>query len=114
MPPAPGQGAIALEIRREDDRMMGLVGSVDDVTTRVTVEAERQLLRATGGGCRAPVGAYGEIHGSELWLIAGHAEPDGTGLRIGRKAGSVADGTAIAVGLHRELWTVDVDAGAAP
>ncbi len=114
MPPAPGQGAIALQIRRDDERMMSLVGSVDDVTTRVTVEAERELLRATGGGCRAPVGAHGAIHGSELWLIAGHAEPDGKGLRIGRRAGSVADGKAIAIGLHRELWAVDAEVGAAP
>jgi porphobilinogen deaminase len=94
--------------------MMSLVGSVDDVTTRVTVEAERELLRATGGGCRAPVGAHGAIHGSELWLIAGHAEPDGKGLRIGRRAGSVADGKAIAIGLYRELWAVDAEVGAAP
>lgn len=107
MPPAPGQGAIALQVRLDDEQLLAMVGSIDDASTRMTVEAERALLRATGGGCRAPVGAYAEIHGSELSLIAGHAEPDGTGLRIGRKTGSFADGRAIAVGLYRDLWSRD-------
>ena len=81
-----------------------LVGLVDDATTRVAVEAERDVLRATGGGCRAPVGAYGEIHGSRLSLIAGHAEPDGSVFRVGRRVGSVRDASALAVGLYQDLW----------
>jgi hydroxymethylbilane synthase len=104
MPPAPGQGAIALQIRRDDERLLAVVGSIDDATTRVTVEAERALLRATGGGCRAPVGAYGSIEGPELWLIAGHAEPDGSGLRIGRRTGPADEALGIAEGLYRDLW----------
>jgi hydroxymethylbilane synthase len=111
MPPAPGQGAIALQVRGEDEPMRSLVASVNHLPTRVTVEAERALLRATGGGCRAPVGAYGELRGNELSLIAGHAEPDGTGLRIGRRVGSATDGSAIAVWLYRELWTVERTVG---
>lgn len=108
MPPAPGQGAIALQVRRDDERLLAIVGSIDDVTTRVAVEAERALLRATGGGCRAPVGAFGSIHGPELSLIAGHAEPDGSGLRIGRRTGPVTDGLGIAHGLYLDLWPQSV------
>ena len=69
--------------------MLSLLVSVNDTITRLAVEAERELLRASGGGCRAPIGAYAEIHAGDLSLLAGHAEPDGTGLRIGRRAGSV-------------------------
>ena len=104
MPPAPGQGAVALQIRRDDGRMAALAASLDDRQTRVAVEAERELLRAAGGGCRAPVGAYGEVFGSVLSLIAGHAQPDGTGLRIGRRAGLVDEARGVAVRLYRELW----------
>jgi hydroxymethylbilane synthase len=104
MPPAPGQGAIALQIRRADERLLFLAKTVDDATTRVTVEAERALLHATGGGCRAPLGAYGEIARGELALIAGHAEPDGTDLRIGRRTGPILEAGAIAERLYRDLW----------
>jgi len=104
MPPAPGQGALALQIRRDDARMLAVAAPLDDRATRVAVEAERALLRAAGGGCRAPVGAYGEVVGTDLALIAGHAEPDGTGLRIGRRAGPVDQATALAVALYGELW----------
>lgn len=110
MPPAPGQGAIALQVRRDDQQLLAVVESIDDDATRVTVEAERALLRATGGGCRAPVGAYGEIQGAELSLIAGHAEPDGSGLRIGRRTGPVTDATSIANALYRDLWPQTVEA----
>lgn len=105
MPPAPGQGALALQIRRDDARMLAVAASLDDRATRVAVEAERALLRAAGGGCRAPVGAYGEVVGTDFSLIAGHAEPDGMGLRIGRRAGPVDQATAVAVALYGELWT---------
>lgn len=104
MPPAPGQGALALQIRRDDARMLALAAALDDRPTRVAVEAERKLLRAAGGGCRSPVGAYGEVIGTELCLIAGHAEPDGSGLRIGRRTGAADEGSAVAVGLYRDLW----------
>jgi len=110
MPPAPGQGALALQVRTDDERMLALGASLDDRTTRVAVEAERELLRAAGGGCRAPIGAYGQLDGAELLLLAGHAEPDGTGVRVGRRSGPVTDAAAIAVGLYRELW-VDAPIG---
>lgn len=112
MPPAPGQGALAVEIRRDDARMLALAASLDDHPTRIAVEAERELLRAAGGGCRSPVGAYGEVVGGALSLIAGHAEPDGTGLRIGRRTGAAHEATTVAHGLYRDLWTTDLALGA--
>jgi hydroxymethylbilane synthase len=109
MPPAPGQGAIALQVRSEDHRLLAVVESIGDDATRVTVEAERALLRATGGGCRAAVGAYGEIHGGDISLIAGHARPDGSGLRIGRRTGPATEALAVADGLYHDLWPQAVE-----
>jgi hydroxymethylbilane synthase len=104
MPPAPGQGALALQIRRDDPRMLPLVASLDDRPTRLAAEAEREVLRAAGGGCRAPVGAYAAVAGAELSLVAGRAEVDGSGFRIGRRAGPAEDAQRIAIRLYQDLW----------
>jgi hydroxymethylbilane synthase len=104
MPPAPGQGAIALQIRTDDARMLAETAALDDAPTRIAVESERTLLRAAGGGCRSPIGAFGRVRGGVLALIGGHAEPDGSGLRIGRRAGPVDEARTLAVDLYRDLW----------
>jgi hydroxymethylbilane synthase len=104
IPPAPGQGAIALQIRRDDARMLSLTAALDDRATRLAVETERALLREAGGGCRSPIGAYAEIFGPDLVLLAGHAQPAGTDLRVGRVRGPIDEGPNLASALYRELW----------
>lgn len=103
MPPAPGQGAIALQIRADDGRMLGLAAVIDDRRTRVAVEAERAFLEASGGGCRAPFGALATLEGPKLQLIAGHVEPDGSAARITIRSGPAAGGREAAVALAAEL-----------
>ncbi|NHN55319.1 hydroxymethylbilane synthase [Calidifontibacter sp. DB0510] len=61
MLPAPGQGALALEIRSDDDQARAAVIPLDDPDTRAAVTAERALLAGLGAGCSAPVGALAEI-----------------------------------------------------
>jgi hydroxymethylbilane synthase len=104
IPPAPGQGAIALQIRRDDARMLALTASVDHRPTRIAVETERALLREAGGGCRSPIGAFGEVRGAELLLLGGHARRDGTALRVGRVHGTIDQAPDLAATLYRELW----------
>jgi len=80
MLPAPGQGALALEVRKEDSRVTALVADLNDPLTATAVLAERAFLRRMGGGCNIPIAvhsrpAYGQV------LIEGLvAHPDGTGL----------------------------------
>ena len=59
MLPAPGQGALALQCRR-DAEWLALFDAIDDQITRAAVTAERAFLAGLGGGCRAPVAALGE------------------------------------------------------
>ncbi len=59
MLPAPGQGALAVQCRKEAD-WLAFFGGIDDGNTRAAVTAERAFLAGLGGGCRAPVGALGE------------------------------------------------------
>jgi hydroxymethylbilane synthase len=61
MLPAPGQGALAVQCRADDQTALGLLSALDDESTRSAVTAERAFLRGLGGGCAVPVAAYGEI-----------------------------------------------------
>jgi hydroxymethylbilane synthase len=64
--PAPGQGALGLEVRADDARARAILASLDDPLTARQVTAERGLLAALGGGCQAPVAAFVGTRGSEL------------------------------------------------
>lgn len=55
--PAPGQGAIAVQSRREDARMRELLRRLDDEQTSIATRAERAFLAALDGGCQVPIGA---------------------------------------------------------
>ncbi|MBA3687541.1 MAG: hydroxymethylbilane synthase [Chloroflexi bacterium] len=74
MLPAPGQGALALQVRASD---MRLVRPLDHGPTRLAVQAERALLRALGGGCLAPLGALAEIADGHIRLRAAYEGPAG-------------------------------------
>jgi len=61
MLPAPGQGALALEIRAEDAELYDVVRQLDDPDTRAAVTAERAVLARLEAGCSAPLGALAEV-----------------------------------------------------
>jgi hydroxymethylbilane synthase len=65
MMPAPGQGALAVEVRADvadaDPELAAALRDLDDPATRAAVTAERALLSALEVGCSAPVGALGEV-----------------------------------------------------
>jgi hydroxymethylbilane synthase len=56
--PAPGQGALGLEVRADDRSTRAVLSPLDDPASARHVAAERGLLAALGGGCQAPVAAY--------------------------------------------------------
>jgi hydroxymethylbilane synthase len=61
MLPAPGQGALAIQCRTDDEVTLSLLAELEDDSTRKTVTAERQFLLGLGGGCAVPVAAYAQI-----------------------------------------------------
>lgn len=67
MMPAPGQGALALEIRDEPE-IQALIAPVQDLSAHAATSAERAFMRRLGAGCYLPVAAYGEIAGEMLVL----------------------------------------------
>jgi hydroxymethylbilane synthase len=82
MLPAPGQGALAVECRADDDELIDVLAKLDDPDTRAAVAAERALLAALEAGCTAPVGALAEVvegdAGLEIFLRGLVAAVDGT------------------------------------
>ena len=103
VPPAPGQGAIAIQVRQDDARLLALLNAIDDRPTRVAVDAERAFLSASGGGCRAPIGALATIDGNELALLGGYARPDGSGTVLARRIGPAEAGRDLGRELAAEL-----------
>src|SRR5712692_3131715 len=101
--PAPGQGALAVQVRRADARLVELVSGIDDDDVRSAVEAEREVLRATGGTCRAPVGALASVKKDGFTLLAAGVNSDGTGKLVERVDGSRADAPILAAKLGRLL-----------
>lgn len=67
--PAAGQGAIAVEIREDDDRMRGLLFPLHDAETALQVRAERAFLAALEGGCQVPIGALAQESDGQLTLF---------------------------------------------
>ena len=66
MLPAVGQGAIGIEIRRDDARCREIVGCLNDPVAAVEVGAERAFLKRLGGGCQLPIAGFAKTSGNEM------------------------------------------------
>jgi hydroxymethylbilane synthase len=86
MLPCVGQAALGLEIREADDRVAVICRELNDEATFQCVTAERALLRALGGGCQTPVGAYAASVGTEIHLRAVSFLPGAVRRAEGRAA----------------------------
>jgi hydroxymethylbilane synthase len=95
--PAAGQGALAIEVRRDDAATIAAVAFLDDAATRFAVTAERAALAALGGGCQVPIGVHCRPvadFGSEVEIFAVVADPQsGSAVRLHHQAAHTGDGT---------------------
>jgi hydroxymethylbilane synthase len=73
--PAVGQGALAIETRAEDRRVLDAVAPLEDPKTRACTQAERVFLARMGGGCQVPMGAHAEITNGTARFTALVASP---------------------------------------
>ena len=74
--PPPGQGALAVEVRNDDQRMIEILKCIEHPATRFEVTAERAFLETLGGGCSLPVGAYARTMGHELLMTVFLSNPE--------------------------------------
>ncbi len=82
---APGQGAMAVEIREQDDGTGQRVGALNHPATDDAVSLERALLEASGGGCHSPFGCWAFVDDDGAALYVGAPAKDG--WRLGRFRG---------------------------
>jgi hydroxymethylbilane synthase len=103
MLPAIGQGALGIEIRRNDDFVKKLVAVLDDPETHVTVLAERAFLRRLQGGCQVPFAAHALVKDGKMHLKGLVASVDGQRIVAGELEGDKSRAEALGVELAEKL-----------
>ena len=89
MLPAPAQGAIGIEVRRDREDLRGFIAPLNDRAAELEITAERAFLRALDGNCRTPIAALARLDGDTLTLNGEILAKDGS-LRVSKKvAGEV-------------------------
>lgn len=101
--PAPGQGALGIEISAARRDAAAWLAPLIDIETTHCVGAERAFSRALGGSCQVPLGAYAVIENGVLWLRGFLSTPDGLQRVRGEVRGAPADAEALGAQLAQRL-----------
>jgi hydroxymethylbilane synthase len=101
--PAPGQGALGIELVDGDATMAAVVAPLNDSETAHCVKAERAFSRALGGSCQVPLGGYAVMEEGSLWLRGFVATPDGQEMVSGELRGAVGKVAGDDEALGRQL-----------
>lgn len=111
--PAPGQGIVAIEIRAGDGTTREILQGINDRAAGVSLEAERTVVAALGGGCQLPLGAISLHDNGALTMHAVVASPDGTQVIRRQASGPSSDpaglGRRVADALRRAGATEILD-----
>ena len=103
MVPAPGQGALALQVRAGDEATLAAVDSVTDLTAMRELTAERAAVAPLGASCATPIGVHARIEGERLELTAFVGLPDGSEWIRDRLVGAAAEPAAAGYELAERL-----------
>jgi len=101
--PAPAQGALVVQALRADTTLLAALAVIDRPEIRLAVEAEREVLAATGGTCRAPVGAFAIIEKDDFEMVVGGVNSDGSDLKVESIRGLLRDAMDLAREAGRRL-----------
>lgn len=102
--PAPGQGAVAVELREADSDIGDMLrAAVHHEETAIRVHAERAVMRTFGGGCHIPLGALASIHGDTIRIDAMVAASDGSQILRESAIGAITDSEQLGVSLGKRL-----------
>jgi len=101
--PAVGQGALVVEARLSDMDIARVMSSINHIPTWQCVTAERALLRALGGGCRAPIAALGTVSGNRLELEGMVASMSGQKVLCASEEGNAISAEEIGLKLAEKM-----------
>ena len=104
MMPAPGQGALAVVVRKDSNDLIRLLKGIEDIASRAEIEAERVLLREMNAGCRMPLGALARAYPSGLLTLeACIISADGRDVVRASASSSIADAEGLGAMVARSL-----------
>jgi len=95
--PAAGQGALALECRRDDANLRQLLRRLNDPATAIAVRAERALVQGLNGDCHSPIAAYAVVEGDRIILKAKVAARGGLLPVIRAQSAALVEDAGLAV-----------------
>lgn len=102
--PAVGQGALAIECRKNDAEMRAMIEPLNDEATMWATLGERSFLRQLEGGCQVPMGVHGTIHKGQLTMKAIIASLDGKNCFEGELCGPQESAEVIGRNLAKALY----------
>jgi len=103
MLPAVGQGALGIELRKDDSELLAGLFFLNDDKTTVAVAAERSFLIRLEGGCQVPIGAFAEVDGDQVTLTGLVASVDGTEVIKRSMIGTANEAQALGLQLAEQL-----------
>ena len=101
--PAVGQGALGIEIRKDDDPVLEIIKFLNHKPTDLTVKAERAFLRRLEGGCQVPIAGYAQLDSGTILLKGMVAELNGSRIIKGETSGTMEDPDHIGIRLAERL-----------
>lgn len=94
-PPSPGQGAICLETREDDDEIYSLVRAINHCTTEHAIACERAFLSKLDGSCRTPLTGFATVEQQTLSFTGSILSPDGQHCYKVTVRGNIGDAKAL-------------------
>lgn len=111
MLPAPGQGALGIEICEGQPEMQRIADGLADEATSACVRAERAFSRRLGGSCHLPIAGFAVSEANQqFWLRGLVASVDGTQIISGECRGSWAEAESLGLALAETLLAQGADA----
>lgn len=103
MLPAPGQGALGIEIRAKDKITENFAKIITDLDTLRCVTSERTFIEETEAGCRLPIGVLAQIKNQKFFFEAVVASLDGKKIIRVRRQGKLSEAQNIGKLCAREI-----------
>jgi hydroxymethylbilane synthase len=101
--PAIGQGAVGIECRENDARILALLAPLDHPPTRIRLSAERAMNHRLNGGCQVPIAGFAVLEGDEIYLRGLVGRPDGSEVIRDEIRGQASDAEALGLELAEKL-----------
>jgi hydroxymethylbilane synthase len=101
--PAVGQGAIGIEVRKDNTRVCDILVRIDHTETSIAVACERAFLAALDGSCKTPIAGHATISGDAIQFRGLIARPDGSAAHDIAGTGGRKDAASIGTDAGREL-----------